>query len=187
MPAPSQHDPGGGSSAAGPARLALRFADGVEGVCRLGAYLGIGALTIAILIVVVDVVWRRIGDQALIGAVDLTQLCVMAAAFLSIPYAFARRAHVVVDLLASRLPPGGRRALDALGAAASVALLALVLHLGWGRAMEQFRYGDVSQDLAIPMIWYWGFVLVGMALSVLAALGQFLRRLAAGGEGGTSA
>nr|WP_281413114.1 TRAP transporter small permease [Marivibrio halodurans] len=129
------------------------------------------------MIVVVDVVWRRIGGQALIGAVDLTQLCVMAAAFLSIPYAFVRRSHVVVDLLAGRLSADGRRLLDLLGAVLSTALLGLILYLGWGRAMEQLRYGDVSQDLAIPMIWYWGFLLTGAGLSVLAAFAFFLRRL----------
>jgi TRAP-type C4-dicarboxylate transport system permease small subunit len=150
----------------------------VEGLTRLFATLGIGALLVAIAIVVVDVVWRRIGSQSLIGAVDLTQLCVMAAAFLSIPHAFTRGAHVVVDLFSARLPPGMTRLLDAAGALLSIALLALLLHLSWGRAMEQLSYGDVSQDLAIPMIWYWAFALTGLALSVLAALSVFLQRLA---------
>lgn len=158
-----------------------RAARAVEGITRLAAYVGIGALLVAIGLVVVDVVWRRIGDQSLIGAVDLTQLCVMAAAFLSIPHAFSRGAHVVVDLFAAVFPAWLARCLDAAAAALSFALLALILYLSWGRAMEQMRYGDVSQDLAIPMIWYWGFVLVGCALSLLATLVAFLRH-ATGGE-----
>ena len=43
---------------------------------------------------------------------------------------------------------------------------------------------DVSQDLAIPMIAYWGFVLLGFALSALAAFSLFLERLTAGGTRG---
>lgn len=163
-------------------RVARCLASAVEALTRLCAYVGIGALAIAILIVVVDVIWRRIGDQALIGAVDLTQLCVMAAAFLSIPHAFVRRSHVVVDLLAGGLSDRGRRLLDLLGAVLSMAVLGLILYLGWGRAMEQLRYGDVSQDLAIPMIWYWGFALAGAGLSVLAAFAFFLRRLMEGDD-----
>jgi TRAP-type C4-dicarboxylate transport system permease small subunit len=161
-------------------RWACAFARAMERVTQLFAALGIAALAVAIGLVVVDVIWRRIGAQSLIGAVDLTQLCVMAAAFLSIPYAFMRGAHVTVDLFASRFGPGATRALDAMGAALSAGLVGFLLYLSWGRAMEQLRYGDVSQDLAIPMIAYWGFVLVGFALAASAALSLFLVRLTDG-------
>ncbi|MEQ8603954.1 MAG: TRAP transporter small permease [Marivibrio sp.] len=164
----------------GARRIARAFARAMERTTRLFAGVGIAALAVAIGLVVVDVAWRRIGSQSLIGAVDLTQLCVMAAAFLSIPYAFMRGAHVTVDLFASRFGPRATRLLDAAGAALSAALVAFLLYLSWGRAMEQWRYGDVSQDLAIPMIAYWAFVLLGFALSALAALSLFLERLTAG-------
>lgn len=184
MTEPETPDPGpaaGGGRAHGFARAFARtFAGAMERTTRLFAGVGVAALAVAIGLVVVDVVWRRIGSQSLIGAVDLTQLCVMAAAFLSIPYAFMRGAHVTVDLFASRFGPRLTRALDAMGAALSAGLVGFLLYLSWGRAMEQLRYGDVSQDLAIPMIAYWGFVLLGFALSALAAFSLFLERLTAG-------
>lgn len=174
---PNRHgpNPGGGAHA-----LARGFARAMERLTRWVAGLGVAALAVAIGLVVIDVVWRRIGAQSLIGAVDLTQLCVMAAAFLSIPYAFMRGAHVTVDLFAGRFGPRPTRLLDAMGAGLSAALVAFLLYLSWGRAMEQWRYGDVSQDLAIPMIAYWACVLLGFALSALAALSLFLERLTAG-------
>ncbi|HBS21852.1 TRAP transporter small permease subunit, partial [Thalassospira sp.] len=63
------------------------------------AFVGMAALIGAIAIVVVDIIWRRIGGQSLVGAVDLTQFCVMAAASWAIPYAFSAHAHVTVDLI----------------------------------------------------------------------------------------
>ena len=45
----------------------------------------------AIAIVVIDIIWRRIGGQSMVGAVDLTQFCVMAAASWAIPYAFLNK------------------------------------------------------------------------------------------------
>jgi hypothetical protein len=43
--------------------------------------------------------------------------------------------------------------------------------------MEQWTYGDVSQNLAIPMILFWAFLLTGMAISTLVCLVQFLKLL----------
>lgn len=54
------------------------------------AFVGMAALIGAIAIVVVDIIWRRIGGQSLVGAVDLTQFCVMAAASWAIPMPLAR-------------------------------------------------------------------------------------------------
>lgn len=55
--------------------------------------------------------------------------------------------------------------------------------LGWlslGRALEVWGYGDVSQDLAIPMIWFWSALLLGLSLSVVVCLVRALRRAAGG-------
>ncbi|TNF19776.1 MAG: TRAP transporter small permease [Rhodobacteraceae bacterium] len=139
-------------------------------ITTVGAIFGITVLTLAILVVVGDIVWRRIGGGSFIGAVDLTQLSVMIAASLSIPYAFTKGAHVKVDLLGGVLSVGMQRLLDVLAALFGAGLLAFLLWLTWGRAMEVWGYGDVSQDLAVPMIFYWSALIVGLFLSVLVCL-----------------
>lgn len=139
-------------------------------VIQLGAILGITMLTIAIIVVVGDIIWRRIGGGSFIGAVDLTQLSVMFAASFSIPYAFTKGAHVRVDLLNGILSTRAQRFLDVLAALFGAVLLAFLLWLTWGRAMQVWDYGDVSQDLAVPMIYYWAALIIGLALSVLACL-----------------
>jgi len=138
------------------------------------AFLGMTALIGAIAVVAVDIVWRRVGGQSFIGAVDLTRFCVVAAASWAIPHAFGNGNHVVVDLIDNRRFPGFFRIVDALTWLISATVMAFLLYLSWGRAMEQWRHGDVSQDLAIPMILFWGFFLSGMAASVLVCLVKFL-------------
>ncbi|WP_051332557.1 TRAP transporter small permease [Cucumibacter marinus] len=156
---------------ASPLRAAVRrFARWVNRLTEALALLGITALVGAIVVVVLDIVLRRLGGRSFIGTVDLTQLCLVAAASWSIPYAFSRGAHVTVDLISGWLPRGMPQVLDAIALVTGAALLAFLFYLSWGRAMEQLAYGDVSQDLAIPMIWYWVFLLSGLAVSVLAAL-----------------
>jgi hypothetical protein len=46
--------------------------------------------------------------------------------------------------------------------------------------MEQLAYGDVSQNLAIPMILFWVFLLSGLALSGLVCFVKFLKFIVTG-------
>ena len=162
---------------------AVRLLDrGVASLTTLMAYVGIGALTAAIVVVVLDIAWRRIGGGSFIGAVDLTQFSVVAAASWAIPYAFSRNAHVSVDLLHDYFSSAVTRALDAAAALISAALMAFVLWLSWGRAMEVWGYGDVSQDLAVPMILAWSFLLSGFAVSFVNCAVNFLKILILGAE-----
>ncbi|MCX7560597.1 TRAP transporter small permease [Sulfitobacter sp. F26204] len=142
----------------------------LERITMIGAMFGITVLTIAIIVVVGDIIWRRIGGGSFIGAVDLTQLSVVVAASLSIPYAFMKGAHVKVDLLGNFLSKRMQVFLDVCAALFGAVLLSFLLWLTWGRAVEINTYGDVSQDLAIPMILYWSALVIGLFLSVLVCL-----------------
>ena len=149
----------------------------IDRLCRWAAVLGIGCLVGAIGIVVTDILFRRLLDRTVLGTVDLTQLCVMAAACWSIPYAFLRNAHVRVTLATDFLPARLRAWLDALAALAGCGLLALLLVLAWDQALLRYRYDDRSQDLGLPLILYWGFLLSGFALACIATLTVAVRRL----------
>ncbi|WP_424981527.1 TRAP transporter small permease [Maritalea sp. S77] len=137
---------------------------------ELMAYIGIGALILAIIVVVGDIIWRRVGGGSFIGAVDLTQFSLVAAAAWSIPFAFANHNHVTVDLLSDVFPVQFKRMLDAIAALCGAGLTGFLLWLCWGRAMEIFNYGDVSQDLALPLIIPWAFLLSGLLISCLVSL-----------------
>ncbi len=134
------------------------------------AIAGMSVLVLAILVVVWDIIWRRIGGRSMIGAVDLTEFSVVAAASLSIPYAFAFGRHVTVDLLGGLMSAAATRVLDIIAALGGAALTAFLLWLSYGRAMEVWSYGDVSQDLAIPIIYYWSLLLFGLTVSVIVCL-----------------
>ncbi|MEM8836605.1 MAG: TRAP transporter small permease [Pseudomonadota bacterium] len=134
------------------------------------AMLGIFALIVAIAVVVGDIVWRRIGGASFIGSVDLTQLSVMIAVSWSIPYAFSVGAHVSVDLLTQSLSARTNRILDCIASLLCALITGFLCWLSFGRAREIQSYGDVSQDLAIPMIWFWASLVLGLGLSVIVCL-----------------
>lgn len=93
------------------------------------------------------------------------------------PYAFSAHAHVTVDLIGKNRLRILFKTIDRLIPLLCAGLMAFLLYLSWGRAMEQWTYGDVSQNLAIPMILFWAFLLTGMAISTLVCLVQFLKLL----------
>ncbi len=138
-------------------------------VTKAMALIGVSALVMAILVVVGDVIWRRIGGQSFIGSVDLTQFSVVIAASFAIPYAFARGSHVRVDLINGIMPDRVLHLLDVTAHLFAAVLLLFILWLTFGRAREIWAYGDVSQDLAIPMVLFWGGLVLGLALSVIVS------------------
>lgn len=132
------------------------------------AYLGMGALLGALLLTVADIVLRKLGVYTWPGTLDAVQLCIMTAVFLAIPHTFLQDGHVAVDLLAERLPLRVQALLRALAALLGLGFMALVLGYGWLYAQDQIGYGDRSQTIGIPIVYYWAPLLVGAALAVLA-------------------
>ena len=155
---------------------ALRVADRLT---RAVALAGAALLVVCMLVTVADVALRRTAGIAIIGTVDLTQLFVMAAVFTGIPYAFMTGSHVSVDLFVDRLGPRATELGKALGALLGCALMTLVFRYGLAQAQLQLAYGDVSQTIGIPILWYWLPLLVGGALATFATLLLGLAGLAA--------
>ena len=144
-------------------RTLTTFVDGLALVCAGLSFLAFAG---AVIVTVADVIARRIG-LAVPGVVDLVQLFVLSGAWLAIPYAFRTGAHVAVDLFLGFLPPGLVRAAGLIAGLLAFGLLTAMLI----RANESFKlqlmFGDKSQQIGIPMTWYWTPLLIGLALSIL--------------------
>ena len=50
--------------------------------------------------------------------------------------------------------------------------------MSWDQALLRWQYGDQSQDLGIPMIIYWLFLLSGFVLAAVATLAVALHQFA---------
>jgi len=138
------------------------------------AYLAAMALAVSVVVTVTDIVLRHTIGTPVPGVVDLTQLCVMWAAFLSIPVAFHLDNHISVVLFTDRLEPRRRRQVFCAGAFVSAVLLATACWASAAKALQEAAIGDRSMILAIPLIWYWVPVILGFGLSAACALGRAL-------------
>lgn len=145
----------------------------VEGL----AWLALAAVMAAALLTGADVVMRHLAGGGLHGLIDLVQLCMMYAVFLSIAYGFARQSHVAVTVLTEAMSARTNLVLTAVWWLVGAGLLAILSYAAFLQARMVVGYGDVSQNMRISMFWYWLPVVIGLALSVLASLWSSLQAI----------
>ena len=124
----------------------------------------------ATLLAVFDVVARRWFGWSMLGVVDLTQLSVVAIAFLPLPLVFLQDSNVAVDLLTAHLGRRAEAVFRGAGALAGALLLIALVPYGMRHAARTLEYGDASQNISIPLFVYWVPLLAGATLAIVAAL-----------------
>lgn len=144
---------------------------GLRAFVTLSAVTGVAAYAAAALLTVTDIIGRQLGHPVP-GVVDLVQLFVLGGAWLVIPYAFMTGAHVGVDLLVESLPRQLTSVMRGVAGLAAMALLAMMLYFCHATFQQQMMFGDRSQQLGIPIFYYWVPLLFGVGLSIVGtALG----------------
>jgi len=134
----------------------------------ISAGTGVAAYAAAAMFTVGDIIGRQIG-MPIPGVIDLVQLCVLGGAWLVIPYAFLTGAHVGVDLLVESFPRALETLLRTMAGLAAIALLTLMFNYCYDTFQQKRMFGDRSQQLGIPIFYFWIPLLYGVALSIVAA------------------
>ncbi|QPC42848.1 TRAP transporter small permease [Kaustia mangrovi] len=141
------------------------------------ALAGTAALVVAVMLTVADIVLRTATTLTVEGLTDIVTLCTMIGAMLAIPYGFATDSHVSIDVFTSRMPERAQRWLRLLAACLGAAFLAGVFWFSTRQALTELSYGDRSQSIGIPMIWYWLPLLAGVAIAAAVNLWLVVRIL----------
>lgn len=139
----------------------------IDTFTRWCAWLGVCLLVLCAVLNVGDIATRRVVNLNIAGMVDVTQLLVMACAFLCIPYTFAREANIDVDFVVNQFAARVKAALMALWNLCGAGFMAIVTWYAGSAALQAQANGDTSNTIGIPLTWYWLPLLFGCALSVL--------------------
>jgi TRAP-type C4-dicarboxylate transport system permease small subunit len=142
----------------------------LERISEALAYAGMILISVAIAALIVDIVGRKTVGFTILGIGDIMQLLVMACICLAMPFAFLREGHVGVDFVTDRLPPRMLAGLKLVVALLSGAFVAILARFAFLQAGQQIAKGDMSMTLAIPIVWYWAPLLIGLCVSSLACL-----------------
>ena len=139
------------------------------------ALLGTAAFLLAVGLTVADIAMRSVSELTVHGLTDIVTLCTMIGAMLAIPYGFATDQHVSIDVFTSRMPVGLQRWLRVFASLLAFAFLGGAFWYAIPQMMTAYTYGDRSQSIGIPMVWYWLPLLAGLGAAALVNLVLALR------------
>lgn len=135
---------------------------------------GVAALFLAaiMMICVADFLLRSFNPSwRIFGVVELVQFAFGGLIFLAMPAVFHAGGNILVNVFDNRLPRWLLNTLIVFGGIVSLVFLALMGSRAWILAADTLVFKDETQDLAIPVFYYWVSILLGFALSFVA---QFL-------------
>ncbi len=126
------------------------------------------ALFAIMVLTFVDVGGRKFLSTSLPGALELTEILMVAVIFAGLPLVSLRGEHVTFDSLDPFIPRVVRRVQQAVVDVLCAAMLAFIAWLMWTKAGQLAEYGDVTARLKIPLypFVYAMSVLCGVAAAV---------------------
>jgi TRAP-type mannitol/chloroaromatic compound transport system permease small subunit len=173
-----------------PARV-LALAGVIKRVNRWVALICGIAVLAATLLILLEVLGRRVSLFRIGGADEISGYIMAAIATWGFSYALVERAHVRIDLAYASLPPKGRALLDALALASVLFVAVLVSYYAFDVLSKSIDRGSRSNTpmaihLWIPQIvWFGGWIWLAitsatMLICTLAlALGRHWERIEA--------
>lgn len=128
---------------------------------------------------VLDVGLRSGFNAPIFGTHEVVEYFLAAVAFLAIPEAFLRDQHITIELIDQVVPKRVVDVLQALGTLAALVFVGLLAYHMISPAMDFIEFNEVTMDLHLPVIWKASLILLGVAVSVIAAAVIFVRDMSA--------
>jgi len=144
-----------------------RLASALAAIERVLAFIAVVFLFVIMVLVVTDVFMRYAVNRPFSFTYDLIGLYLLAGVFfLTLSDALRENAHIGVDILLRRFAPAGRRVSEIITALIGLFVFALIAEVGFERALDNYREGDVLAG-AIPWPTWASAALVPFGASVL--------------------
>lgn len=151
--------------------------DIIEKISRFSKFLSYvaGMVLIAMmLLTTADVAGRYLFNMPILGVFELTEYMMVCLVFCSLAYTQSKKAHVAVDILATLIPPQGRRAVDIINYLLSFFVLALITWKSIERGFEVMATKEFSAILQIPVYPFMFLVALGSAALCIEYLKDLL-------------
>lgn len=136
-------------------------------VVRLSTFAAWGGGLATLLMVAVtlaDVVGRSVFNHSMRGVYEMTQVLLVPAVFAGLGEATRRNAQVVVDLIDVVLTSRTVAILARIADAATLLVIGVLVWMGVNEARQAARFGDVTADLRLSVLWLWVPLLTGLAI-----------------------
>jgi len=129
--------------------------------------IGLLVLMAMVLLVVVDVVSRRLFNSPLSFSFELIHVLLVATVFFAVVYTTSLQRHISVDVLTSRFPTKARTITDKVTDFISLGVFALI---GWRSLVQAARIWAMGKETGILGVPIYPFLYVVAFGSIMAAL-----------------
>ncbi len=146
--------------------------------------IGAGVIAVMMLLVVADVVGRRVFNRPVPGTLELVQYLFIIVVFFCIVYCELLRRHIIVDVVVARL---GQRARNGLNSVIYIFFLGISCLLTWQFVLylgEVWQSGMRSAVLRVPAVPFTALATLGSALFSLMILTHLLQLIVGGSRNG---
>lgn len=145
-------------------------------VQRIQLWLAVGALIALMMVTVVDVFMRYLFNRPLRGSFDAVEGLLLLFVFNSMAATFFGRRNVVIDIIDSFVPRRSSMALIRIADVLSVLALGLLMWAMLVPASQSYAYGELKQDLGLPIFILWFAALASLAGTIFCAVAIALTR-----------
>ena len=139
-------------------------------VDRLEEIFMAAALAFMTIVTFVQVVLRYAFGTGFVWSLEATTYTFAWLVLVGMSYGVRTQAHIVVDLVTSRLPPRTARAVASFTLLASVAYCALMIFGSWAFIERSFALGNYARDIPLPRWFLTGIMPIAFALLALRLL-----------------
>jgi len=139
--------------------------------------LAMTALVVMMMVTVADVFCRYAFSMPILGSYDIVECALVVFVFHGAASVFLFRRNIVIDLIDSFVGEHVVRVLIRLSDILAIACLAVIAWAMVGPALEAYEYGDVKLEIELPVYLLWIVALIGIAGTILAAIGTLIGRV----------
>lgn len=138
---------------------------------------GVFSLAIMMLVTTVDVLSRFFFNAPITGSIEITGFLLVLTILLGIPYAAAKRQHITIDIVSSKLPDRMRLNLASITLFIAIVLFGVVVWRSIDYAFLMHRMHRVTAVLRMPLSPFVVVVAFGFALTGLVLLINLLQNI----------
>lgn len=110
-------------------------------------------LTLAVFIVVAEIIGRNLFEYSMVGADEIASYAVIWSVFFTASIGVKRNIHVRIDVLFFLVPPAVARYIDALGTLISLAFTSYLTYSGWALMQESIMFGEMTMTMLRLPLW----------------------------------
>lgn len=156
----------------------MRFSAAFDWLARWLTGASTVVLSAMMMVTVADVVMRQTVNVPLFGVFDLVEFFLVLMTFLAMPEIFLREEQLVIDIVDRVVGDRVKNALRVMASALGLVLLVQMLRQMIVPALDTMEFNDQTMDLAMPKIWHWSVILLGVACSIIAVALIIVRDIA---------